>query len=343
MLSVPLAPTISQGSSMFSGQIRSCLLLFFILAGCLSQALSQPQVHIVPRKDPEVPTSQRDSERVPGPPTSIRISVNLALIPVTVVDALNHPVTTLEKQNFLLYDNGEQQTIQHFSREDAPISVGILLDLSFSMKDKIDIARQALSRFFESSNPEDDYFVIGFSNQPVLISDASRSIASIEDRLTFAVPQGNTALLDAIYMGLERLQNAHYSRRALLIISDGGDNHSRYSKNEIRRIVQEADVEIYALGIFSKVFKTYEEWAGKRLLTEITESTGGHTVSIDNVQELPEAAANISRELRNQYVLGYSPNHNDNRWRKLKVQVVSPSPGVVLHVYSKGGYLALPH
>jgi len=332
---------------MLSGQrLLHLLFCFSFAAGFVPQAFSQSSdpVHIAPI----APRSNVEkSSAPPGPqparfnrPKPVLVNVDIVLVPVTVVEATNQPVTNLEKQNFELYEDGERQTLRYFSTEDSPISVGVLLDLSSSMKDKIDTARQALHQFFENSNPEDDYFVIGFSDHPALLSDSTHSTESIENEVALAVPYGNTALLDSIYMGLNKLRRARYQRRALIIISDGGDNHSRYTANEIRRLVQEADVEIYALGIFSKVFKTYEEWAGKRLLTSITEATGGHTVTVNNIEELPAAAANISRELRNQYILGYRPSHDrhDSRWRKIKVKVVS-GPAKALHVYSKQGYL----
>jgi Ca-activated chloride channel family protein len=327
---------------MFSGQSFRLLLLFFFAAAFVRPAPAQTPVHITPPPINEDQTAQSTSKQGAYRAKPMRMDVDIALVPVTVMDAMNHPVITLEKSNFRLFESGKQKDIRYFSTEDAPISVGILLDLSFSMKDKIDTARQALHQFFENSNPDDDYFVIGFSDYPALLSDATHSTASIEDKLAFAVPHGNTALLDAIYMGLDRMQKAQYSRRALVIISDGGDNHSRYAKNEIRRIVQEADVEIYGLGIFSKVFKTYEEWTGERLLAEITEATGGHTITINDVQKLPEIAANLSRELRSQYLLGYSPGRGpeDAPWRKIKVQVIQTAPGPALHVYNKQGYLS---
>jgi Ca-activated chloride channel family protein len=324
---------------MFSGKYHFPLFLVFVFV-CVLPSSSQTPVHITPARNPEAGSSL-SSERALDRAKPIRVNVDLVLVPVTVVDAANHPVTTLARENFTLFENDKQQAVRHFSKEDGPISVGILLDLSFSMKDKMDAAKQALHRFFENSNPEDDYFVIGFSDQPALLSDATHSTASIEDKLAFAVPRGNTALLDAIYMGVTRLQTARYSRRALIIISDGGDNHSRYGKNEIRKIVQEADVEIYGLGLFSKVFKTYEEWAGEHLLTEITEATGGRTIAINDVNKLPDVAADISRELRNQYVLGYSSSNDahDAQWRKIKVRVLPPTSGAVLHVYNKQKYL----
>lgn len=327
---------------MFSGQSFRLLLFCLFTAVFVRLASAQTSVYITPetniedRADPSSPANGVNRAK------PMRMDVDITLVPVTVVDAANRPVITLGKDNFKLFEGGEQKDIRYFSVEDSPISVGILLDLSFSMKDKIDTARQALHQFFENSNPDDDYFVIGFSDYPALLADSTRSTASIEGKLTLAFPHGNTALLDAIYMGVNRLQKARYKRRALVIISDGGDNHSRYAKNEIRRIVQEGDVEICALGIFSKVFKTYEEWTGERLLTELTETTGGRTITINDVQKLPETAANLSRELRTQYVLGYSPGHaaQGEPWHKIKVQVVQTTPGPSFHVYNKHGYFS---
>jgi Ca-activated chloride channel family protein len=326
---------------MFSGQSFRLLLFCLFAAVFVRFASAQDPIHITPATNDEDRTNPSSSGRGVYRAKPMRMDVDITLVPVTVVDAANRPVITLGKNDFRLFESGKQKDIRYFSTEESPISVGILLDLSFSMKDKIDIARQALHQFFENSNPDDDYFVIGFSDYPALLADATHSTASIEDKLTFVFPHGNTALLDAIYMGLNRLQRAQYSRRALVIISDGGDNHSRYVKNEIRRIVQEADVEIYGLGIFSKVFKTYEEWTGKHLLTEITETTGGHTITINDVQKLPEIAGNLSRELRSQYILGYSPGRGaqDAPWHKIKVQVIQTVPGPALHVYNKQGYL----
>lgn len=331
---------------MFSGRCFVYLLLFpACVAVFISQALTQEPdpVHIAPRVKVEKAIPTPDAEvRLQNRAKPIQRNVDLVLVPVTVVDAANHPVVSLGKQNFTLYEAGEPQTLRYFSTEDGPISVGVLLDLSSSMKDKIDTARQALHEFFNNSNPGDDYFVIGFSDRPTLLADSTRSTESIENRLALATPYGNTALLDSIYVGLNKLRTARYQRRALVIISDGGDNHSRYDAKEIQRLVEEADVEIYALGVFSRIFKTYEEWAGKGLLTRITEATGGHTVTINNLDELPAAAAAISQELRSQYILGYTPEGGafDGQWRKIKVHAATPTAGTVLHVYSKQGYLA---
>jgi Ca-activated chloride channel homolog len=336
---------MSKSKCIVSRGSHSCSLTLFLLT-CVLLALgsgahgqSEDQVHLAPLKDAATETGQ--SSQRPRL-KSLRVETDLVLIPVTVSDTMNHPVTTLEKQNFELYEAGEQQKIRYFSTEDSPISIGVLLDLSLSMKNKIDVAREALAEFFRTANPEDDYFVLSFADRPELLADTTQSVGTLQSRLALATPNGNTALLDAIYLGVAKLRSAKYPRRALLIISDGGDNHSRYGPREIRSLVQEADVEIYAVGIFDSIFKTYEEWAGQRLLTEITEDTGGRTITVDDVKKLPDAAAAISRELRNQYVIGYHPNNavHDSKWHKIKVRLVPPLPVQPLHVFSKKGYMA---
>ena len=272
----------------------------------------------------------------------IRADVEVVLVPVTVTDPLNHPVLGLDKENFLLSEGDQPQHIRYFSTEDAPISIGILLDLSKSMGNKIDLAREALGEFFKTANSQDDYFVITFSDRPEMLADSTQSVGTIRAKLAGGKPAGHTALLDAIYLGLSKSRHSRYQRRALLIISDGGDNCSRYRSREIKSLVQESDVEIYAIGIFDSIFKTPEEWAGKRLLNDITEATGGHTVSVGNPRQLPEVAAAISLELRSQYVLGYLPSNaaRDGAWRKIKVRLNPSATPAQGQVYAKRGYMA---
>lgn len=321
-----------------------------VVALCLAlvpaQAQSDDSVHIVPREKVAAPTPTPEAsvaEQALTPHTKpIRADVDVVLVPVTVTDAMNRPVLGLGKEDFRLYEGEEAQHIRYFSSEDAPISIGILLDLSKSMSNKIDTAREALGEFFKTAHPDDDYFVITFADRPQVLADATQSIGTIQAKLGQATPAGHTALLDAIYLGLSKARHSRYRRRALLIISDGGDNCSRYRSREIKSLVQESDVEIYAIGIFDSIFKTPEEWAGKKLLTEITEATGGHTVAVGNVRRLPEIAAAISLELRSTYVLGYQPTNpaRDGKWRKIKVRLARETKLEQAQVYSKRGYLA---
>jgi len=302
------------------------------------------EVHITPAKKVPRVTARQSVEtgdlNVHSKP--FRADVDLVLVPVSVTDYMNRPVVGLSRGDFALYEDGSQQQIRSFWSDDSPISVGVILDLSKSMSNKLDVAREALGKFFEVGNPEDDYFVITFADRPEVLADATQSIGSIQARLADAVAGGHTALLDAIYLGEAKLRQARYKRRALLIISDGGDNRSRFTASELKSMVEEQDATLYAIGLFDRVFKTPEEWAGKRLLTHLTEATGGRTISLNNPKELPQAAAEISVEMRNQYVIGYRPSNvvRNGKWRKIKVRVNLPARTAQMQVYSKSGYRA---
>ena len=272
----------------------------------------------------------------------IRVDVELVLIPVTITDPMNRLVTGLEKENFIVLDNGERQAIQQFSSEDAPISVGVIFDTSGSMVNKIEKAREAVVKFFKTANPEDEFFLIAFNDKPVLMSDFTSSVEQLEGELVDTVPRGLTALLDAIYLGMAKMREAKYQRKALLILSDGGDNRSRYTENEIKSMVREADVQMYAIGLFDQAPFSDEERYGPRLLTEVTEETGGRTFTVERPSEMTEVAAKIGVELRNQYVLGYRPSRpaHDGKWRKVRVKLVPPKGLPQLSVYAKTGYYA---
>jgi len=290
---------------------------------------------------PRNPPSQPESAGAQVKP--LRVDVNLVLVPVVVTDPMNHPITGLGKEDFALYENDEQREIEYFYTEDSPISVGLLLDLSKSMTDKFDSERDAVSEFFKNANAQDDYFVVTFASHPQLLTEATQSIGTIQEQLASATPNGSTAMLDAISLAMKRMHSAQHKRRALLIISDGGDNSSHQRFRDIKRLVRDSDVEVYAIGLFDTTFfKTFEEFMGKQWLSEITDATGGRTLTVDSVTKMPEAAAAISRELRNQYVLGYRAAHvaSDGKRRQIKVRVVKASPGTAqLQTSYKRGYL----
>ena len=193
-------------------------------------------------------TSRRDAR--------IRVDVNLVLVPATVTDPMNRLVTGLEKENFEVYDNNVGQVIKSFSTEDAPVTIGIIFDLSGSMNSKFQRARKALSEFLRTSNPLDEFFVVGFNDRPAVIVDYTSDVDDVEARMVMLKPENRTALIDAIYLGVDKLKQAKYERKALLIISDGGDNRSRYTEGELRRVVRESDVQIYSIGIFDQYAPT---------------------------------------------------------------------------------------
>jgi Ca-activated chloride channel homolog len=276
------------------------------------------------------------------PNERIRVDVNLVLVPVTVTDPLNRLVTGLERQDFFLYENNALQKIKTFSSEDAPVSIGIIFDLSGSMTDKINRARNSILEFLHTANPQDEFFVIGFNDRPELITDFTADVDNIEARLLTVKPGHRTALLDAIYFGLNKMKQAKNERKALLVVSDGGDNRSRYTENEVRAVVRESDVQIYSIGIFDQYAPTREEQLGPILLHDVSEETGGQLFRVDDLADMADIATKISAELRNQYVLGYRSEDikRDGKWRKLKVKLVPPEGLPQLTVHARTGYYA---
>jgi len=277
--------------------------------------------------------------------TPLQVDVNMVVVNVTVTDPFDRIVTGLDQENFQVYDEKVEQKIVAFSTEDAPISVGMIFDCSGSMGDKIQKSKEAALQFFKTSNPQDEFMLISFSDRPDLISAFTAKYENLQDRLLTVKPGGRTALLDAIYLGLSEMKKATTTRRALLVISDGGDNHSRYTENDIKRAVKESDVQIYAVGIFEPLAsraRTLEEASGPGLLAELAEVSGGRMFSVENTNELPDIAEKISIELRNQYVLGYKPSNliRDGRWRRIRVKLNPPKGLPPLQVYARTGYYA---
>ncbi|HEV2277657.1 MAG TPA: VWA domain-containing protein [Acidobacteriaceae bacterium] len=327
--------------------LLSFALLLFVLP---AQAQDDPldQVHVttppVPATtakaaDPSIPLSANASLRNG---IQFRVDTNLVLVPLTVTDPMDRLVTGLDKQNFTVLEDSRLQNIRTFSCDDAPVSIGVILDLSGSMGNKVVRARGAVLQFMKTSNPQDEFFVIGFNDRPELINDWTSSVDDIEARLATVQPGHRTALLDAMYFGLEKMKQAKYPRKALLIVSDGGDNNSRYTENEVRSAVKEADVQIYSIGIFDPEAATVEERNGPLLLNDISGDTGGRLFRVDDLSEMADIATRISAELRNEYVIGYKTNNArlDGKWRKVKVKL-APPPGLPqLTVHARNGYYA---
>jgi Ca-activated chloride channel family protein len=314
--------------------------------GSKSTAVStpDPRVSIEPRlrtpKNAEPDLSDRRS--------NIRVDSTLVLIPVSVTDPMNRFVTGLEREHFRVFEDKVEQEIKQFSSEDAPLSVGIVFDTSGSMGSKLLKSRQAVAQFFKTANPEDEFFLVQFNDRPTLAVPFTRNIEEIQSTLTFTQSKGRTALLDGVYLAMNQMKKAHNPRKALIIISDGGDNSSRYTESEIKNAVREADVQIYAIGIFEPMGsrgRTAEEMSGPGLLSEIAEQTGGRHFPVDNLNELPDIAAKIGIELRNQYVLGYSPKNleRDGKYRRVSVKLAQPRGLPPLKAFFRLGYYAPTH
>jgi len=286
--------------------------------------------------------------------TAFRADSTLVLVPVSVIDPSNRYVLGLSKDDFHLSEDGVEQKITHFSNEDAPLSIGLLVDTSGSMGAKLDTSRRAVAEFLKTLNTSDQAFLIEFSDQAQLAVPLTNDAGAIESAMTNATSGGLTALLDAVNMGLQEMKRAKNPRKALLIISDGGDNNSRYTSTQIAGLVREADVQIYAMGVFEPTLSFglsgrlggaasgSAELDGPRLLSEIAQQTGGRALAASNLRELPGIAERIGIELRNQYVLAYSPQDTsrDGKYRKIEVTLQQPKALPALKARWRLGYYA---
>jgi Ca-activated chloride channel family protein len=276
------------------------------------------------------------------PVADLRVDVPLALIPVHVTTELGASVTNLKQENFRVFEDGVEQKITTFSSEDAPVSIGLLFDASGSMRNKIRKSAEAASAFFRTANTDDEFFLVEFNDHAKLTVPFTRDSNLIYQHIMRTKPLGRTSLLDAIHMALTQMKDAKNLRKAIVILSDGGDNRSRYTESEIKSAMREADVQVYALGIYDpddKPKRTPEETNVPKLLGELARQTGGRDFAIRDLEDLPTVCERIGNELRNQYVVGYAPvNADGNGYRHVKVTVTGPEMPP-MRVYHRQGYL----
>ena len=314
-------------------RLNNFLLFAFLLFGASFSGYAQ-----TPIPTPELPDD---------PAGPVRIKTDLVTLTLTVTDLFGRYVSGLNKNAFAITDNSQDQEITFFSDSDAPVSVGILFDVSGSMSgDKIIKARRALSRFIATSHPSDEYFLIAFNSKAQLLLDRTRDGDAVLQKLSLVQPKNNTALYDAVYLGIEKVTRGTHNKRALLIISDGQDNASRYNFGEVRRLLKESDVVAYSVGIIDKGDASSAlGMQGQAFLDEISSVTGGKSFYPQTDVEMDEIFERIALELRHQYSIGYIPKdfQPDGKWRKIKVKVKPPRGLPRLTVRGRDGYFATPN
>ena len=299
-------------------------------------------------KPVETPPAEDQKEQKQGMEISGPVIVNTDLITftVTVTDTYGRYVSGLGKNAFTVMDDKKPQEITFFSDDDSPVSVGVIFDVSGSMGgDKIRRARDALSKFIQTSHDSDEYFLIAFNSRAQLLLDKTRDGNAVLDKLTFVQTKNNTALYDACYLGVEKVQRGSHPKRALLLISDGQDNNSRYTFNELRRLLKESDVTLYGIGILSgSDAGSSLGMEGQGILDELASVSGGKAFFPRSAAEMDDIFEQIALELRHQYSIGYKPTDfsNDGRWHRIKVKVNPPRGLPRLYVRSKEGYYAIP-
>jgi Ca-activated chloride channel family protein len=321
--------------------IRFSFILFsspFVL--CSPALAFEREVAIVPRAKPKAAADIANSPRA-----DLRVDVPLVLIPVNVTTPLGSSVTSLTKENFRLFEDGVEQRITHFASEDAPVSIGLLLDTSGSMRNKMKKSLEAAGELFKTASLDDEFFLIEFNERPKLTAPFTRDANDLYKRLVRAKPVGRTSLLDALHLAMAQMKNARNTRKAIVLLSDGGDNHSRHTETEIKKAVHEADVQIYALGIFDaedSPKRTIEERNGPYLLDDLATHTGGRHLPVGKLNDLPGICARIGAELHNQYLLGYCPANSarDGKYRKVLVTPVAPPNMPPLKAHFRPGYIA---
>jgi Ca-activated chloride channel family protein len=260
--------------------------------------------------------------------STFRIDSKLVLVPVTVTDGRGGIVNGLSPKDFTVMEDQVTQRVFSLVERDAAVSIGVIFDVSGSVRNTLGEAKVALRTFFEKSNPEDEAFLYTVSTQPQRQAGFTQDYATLLDAVSNANADGDTALVDTIYTGLNHIKSAVYARKALLIISDGMDNHSRYLKSELMARAMESDVQIYAISLYDpprnkKAIELREEQSGLFFLEELARRTGGLQVVIRHAGELGEAAASISKALRNQYVIAYVPGaaQRNGKWHSIQVKV----------------------
>lgn len=291
-----------------------------------SMLAQEPSVNLVPRS----PRGNANADA--RQPALLRVDSNLVLVPVVVTDNADRLVTGLQKEFFRVYDNNVEQEIRHFVVEDAPVSVVLVFDTSGSMGKKLQTSREAVHQFLEAANVDDEFALVEFNDRVHLTVPFTRDTSEIESRLSMVDSHGRTALIDAAWLALDQMKHARHTRKAILIISDGGDNSSRYSPREFKRKVNESDVQIYSIGIMDPISRrdvSPEEANGSSLLNDIATQTGGRLFEVEHLGSLSEIAVKIGVALRNQYLLGYSPSavKQDGRFHRITVKLQQQAKG----------------
>ncbi|MBO0859860.1 MAG: VWA domain-containing protein [Chloracidobacterium sp.] len=321
--------------------IGATLFLLFIVFRVEQAAPQDPQSN----KPADKPSNNQSPERIPvGPERLPMPPTELVSLPVVVIDYNNRLVSGLGKQHFEVYDDKVKQEISFFSEEDAPVNLGIVFDVSASMKGKIDRARDALKAFIQTSHSDDDFFLIGFNERANLLAEFTDG-DTLTNKLTLIDTKGQTALYDAAYLGIEKVKQGRHNRNAMLLISDGQDNSSRYTYTELRKVLKEAGVQIYCIGIVEMggAAGGTLDMQGQAILEEIAQMTGGKAFFPRSPVELEDAMTRIALELRHQYSIGYNPTNVklDGQWHKIKVNVKGPKGMSNLKVQHKDGYYAV--
>jgi Ca-activated chloride channel homolog len=276
----------------------------------------------------------------------LSVNVQLVQLPVSVLDKNGFPVLGIERESFSVYEDKIQQEISLFKQEDVPLSVGLVVDVSGSMRDKVNSLNTAAMTFVHESNAEDETAIVSFGDDANLEQDFTRDTRKLSRALSHIPSSGYTALYDAVFLAATHLgKSGTRDKKVLLIISDGEDNHSKYKREEVLEAIRESKIILYSIGLLSPDSGSGDNYmadGGKRTLKQLAEVTGGAAFFPKGTREVEQACKRIARELRSQYTVGYRPTNDklDGTWRRTMVRVNPPKSGPKIKVRTKQGYYA---
>jgi Ca-activated chloride channel homolog len=344
-----MPPSSNRASVRRRAGFRAILALFLSSLFVIAYAQDTDETPAPDRKKSTKPTletlnPQESADQPKG--FKIGVSVDLVLMYATVMDTKNQFVAGLKEENFKLFEDGVQQTISSFSQEDVPINMGILIDLSLSMRKKIDQVNKAALAFIRASNPQDQVFLIGFNETADLLQDFTSDIDEISDSLENAAVMGSTALYDAVYLGVQKAHTGNKPKKAIVVISDGEDRESFYALSDLLAKVQESDVQVFCIGFLNEIPKKslFGGWSksvpekARDALQKISEETGGKAFFPAATTDLHSIVSEIATELRSQYAIGYYSSNSvrDGSFRRVKVELAGSKPAERQLRYRRG-------
>jgi Ca-activated chloride channel homolog len=322
--------------------MRFFLLFSLTVPGAFAfQAGVDAKVNITPRMIETRPAP--DAPDVHMTDAHLRVDTSLVVIPAFATTERGTTLTGLKRDNFRLFEDNVEQPVTYFATDDAPVSIGLVFDSSGSMHTKMQKSLEAVAEFLKTANREDEFFLIDFNERPKLTVPFTTNPDEIYERASRTKVYGRTSLYDAVHIALKEMKNAKFPRKAIVVFSDGGDNRSRYTFREIKADLSESDVQLYTVGIFdsdSSHKLSAEEKAGPGVLAQLSDDSGGVFFPVDNINDLPTVSAQIGNQLRNQYLLGFSPAEliRDGKFHKVRVDLVPPAGLSKLRVFYRRGY-----
>jgi len=315
--------------------------MLFVCSG--ADAQNPPPILSAPSLPPPPPTPGQQA----GSDHKLKQATELVVLHVTVADDRGQFVADLPKGNFKVYEQNIEQNLSFFSREDVPVTMGLVIDNSGSMRDKRDQVNAAAMTFVRTSNPQDEAFVVNFNDEYYLDTDGefTSDQANLHDALSRIETRGSTALYDAVIGSLAHLKKGHKDKRILLLVTDGDDTASEKTFEDAIKAAEESNATIYAIGVYSEDDLEHDKKTvrhSKKILEQLAEATGGLAYFPAQLDQVTPICEQVAREIRNQYTLGYYPTNtaHDGTFRPVAVKVIPPNGRGKLSVRTRTGYFA---